>query len=401
MRTSSRPLPPTVLALGLVSLLTDVGSEMIFPLLPLFFAQALGATPAFIGVVEGAADTVSSVLKLYAGRWSDRMARRKPLVTAGYALAALTRPLFAVVGTPTQALLVRVTDRVGKGLRSAPRDALLADAVDARDAGRAFGFHRAMDHTGAVLGPIVATALLAMGFELRAVFAFAVIPGAVAVLLAALVPEAPRSDPPAASSSEEIVKGERLPAPLVRYLKILAIFSLGNATDAFLLLRANELGLSATLIPLLWTELHLVKVGASYFGGRLADRVPRVQVILGGWAVYTVVYLGFAIVSGSVFTWVLFAIYGLYHGLAEPAEKALIQDLAPASLRGTAFGYWNLIKGASALPAGLVIGGLWTLLGARAALVTVALVGATTSVLLFRWWRATPPGAVAGAPPVR
>ncbi|MCC7383203.1 MAG: MFS transporter [Deltaproteobacteria bacterium] len=401
MRTSSRPLPPTVLALGLISLLTDVGSEMIFPLLPLFFAQALGATPAFIGVVEGAADTVSSVLKLYAGRWSDRMARRKPLITAGYALAAFTRPLFAVVGTPIQALLVRVTDRVGKGLRSAPRDALLADAVDARDAGRAFGFHRAMDHTGAVLGPIVATALLAMGFELRAVFAFAVIPGAVAVLLAALVPEARRSDPPAPDPSREIVKDGRLPAPLVRYLKILAIFSLGNATDAFLLLRASELGLSATLVPLLWTELHLVKAGASYFGGRLADRVPRVQVILGGWAVYTVVYLGFAIGSGSALAWVLFAIYGLYHGLAEPAEKALVQDLAPAPLRGTAFGYWNLIKGASALPAGLIIGGLWTLLGAPVALVTVALVGGASSLLLLRWWRALPPSPVAGAPPVR
>lgn len=380
---SSR-LPSTVVALGFTSLLADIGSEMIFPLLPLYLVGTLGAGPTFLGLVEGAADAVSSFLKLLSGYLADIAKRRKPLVVFGYTLAGIARPLVAAATVPWHVLAVRLADRVGKGTRSAPRDALIADAAPPGQAGRAFGFHRAMDHTGAVIGPLVASTLLAAGFPLRTVFWLAAVPslGSILVVLAIREPrrELERLDP-----DRQTRVGAALPRSLKSYLGILALFALGNSSDAFLLLRARDLGVSAAGIPLLWTVLHVTKLLSSYSGGILSDRLPRTRLILGGWLVYAGVYMGLGLARDAIAAWILFAIYGLYYGLSEPAEKALVKDLAPPALRGRAFGCYNFILGASALPASLLVGWLWRAVGPGAALGTGAGLAALAALLLALW----------------
>jgi MFS family permease len=397
----SRPAPDTppaprtlgrnVITLGVVSLLTDASSEMIYPLLPLFLTATLGASAAAVGAIEGAAETTAALLKLASGWWSDRVRRRKPLVVAGYTLASVARPLVAIAGSAAQVLAIRLTDRVGKGIRSSPRDALIADSVDPSLRGRAFGLHRAMDHAGAVIGPLVAWALLAGGVALRNVFWLAAVPGVLAVItLVAGVREGPssrargapaRGGPPPdiniARDTEDAVttparvQSPPLDAPLPQrfwaFLGILLVFTLGNSTDAFLLLRASQLGVPAALVPVLWAMLHVVKSAASTPGGALSDRVGRRPLLVAGWVLYAVVYLGFARAGAAWQAWALFAVYGVHFGLTEGAEKALVADLVPAARRGTAFGWYNLAIGLAALPASLLFGVVWTRLGAPAA----------------------------------
>ncbi len=374
--------------LGFTSLATDIGTEMIFPLLPLFLVGTLGAGAEFLGLVEGLADTVSSLLKLVAGSLSDRLGKRKPLVVFGYALASAARPLVAIATAPWHVLAVRVTDRIGKGLRSAPRDALIADAAEKGGAGRAFGFHQAMDHTGAVVGPLLATALLALGVSVRNVFWLAVVPGVIATLLVLLVKErasTPSATPTATTTATATTTKAPLPAQLKSYLAIVLVFSLGNSSDAFLLLRARELGVTTTLIPVLWTVLNLTKVVSAWLGGDLSDRVPRSRLILIGWAVYAATYLVLGVATESWHAWAIFIVYGAYYGLTEPAEKALVRDIAPAEMRGRAFGYYNLVVGVTALPAGLLTGFLWKTYGHQVALGCGAAIAAVSGVLLLVW----------------
>ncbi len=382
-------LPRTVVLLGFTSLATDIGTEMIFPLLPLFLVGTLGAGAEFLGLVEGLADTVSSLLKLVAGSVSDRLGKRKPLVIFGYGLASAVRPLVAIATAPWHVLAVRVTDRVGKGLRSAPRDALIADAAEKGGAGRAFGFHQAMDHTGAVVGPLIATALLALGVSVRNVFWLAVIPGVIATLLVLLVKERARpatsTSPSTSTSTSTSTSKTPLPARLKSYLAIVLLFSLGNSSDAFLLLRARELGVATALIPVLWTVLNLTKVVSAWLGGDLSDRVPRARLILIGWIVYAATYLVLGVATESWQAWAIFVVYGAYYGLTEPAEKALVRDIAPAEIRGRAFGYYNLVVGVTALPAGLLTGWLWKAYGHQVALGSGAAIAAVSGILLVVW----------------
>lgn len=367
-----------VLALGVVSLLTDVSSEMIYPLLPLFLAGTLGAGAAVIGAIEGAAEAIASLLKLVGGRISDRFGSRKPLVVAGYAIASAARPWVALAGSATQVFAIRLADRFGKGVRTAPRDALIADSVDPAIRGRAFGFHRAMDHAGAVLGPVAAFALLGSGLVgLRGVFAAAAIPAAAAVVVAiAAVREVRRS-------SEAAPARGAIPRPLARFLAAVAVFALGNSTDAFLLLRASQLGVPAPQIPLLWAFFHVVKAGASVPGGALSDRVGRKPLLLCGWGVYAATYLLFGMASQAWHAWGLFALYGLHFGLTEGVEKALVADLAPAEARGTAFGAYHLITGLAALPAALLFGYLWDRIGPAGAFTTGAALAAGAASILW------------------
>jgi MFS family permease len=383
-------LPFTVVALGVTSFFTDVGSEMIFPLLPAFLTS-LGASPAFLGLVEGAADAVASIFKLGIGYASDRFARRKPLVLLGYGLATFARPLMGIAGAPWQVLAVRLTDRVGKGIRTAPRDALISGAVPREQAGRAFGLQRAMDHAGAAVGPLIATVLLGLGWAPRSVFLLAVVPGVLA--LGALLPV--REDPHerAPASVREVA---REPAPALSrsfygYLTIVVLFALGNASDAFLLLRARDLGVPAALIPMLWAVLHVSKVLCSYIGGMLADRLPRTRLVAAGWGVFALVYLGFAAASAAWHVWALFVVYGVYYGLTEPTEKAMVKDLAPPAAQGRAFGWYNFAVGVSAVPAGLITGFVWQSVSPQAALQLGAVVAASASGALIafapRWQR--------------
>ena len=375
------PLHPTVRSLGLVSLLTDVSSEMIYPLLPAFLTGTLRAGPAFLGVVEGLAETVAAFVKLGAGRLSDRLSRRKPLVVAGYSLSSLVRPLVALAAAPVHVLIVRLLDRVGKGVRSAPRDALLTEVTAAADRGRAFGFQRAMDHAGAALGPILASGVLLFTGELRVVFALAAVPAALAVLaLVRGVREEPRGSgvtPVATAASAP------LEPALVRYLVVLAVFTLGNSSDAFLLLRAQQAGVPLALVPLLWTLHHLVKAGAGTWGGALSDRVGRRRVILLGWGIYALAYAGFAVAASPLAIVALFTLYGLFHALTEGAERALVADLAGEATRGRAFGLFHAVTGAALLPASLITGVLWQRLGAPVALGTGAALAALAALGLL------------------
>jgi MFS family permease len=375
-------LPREVKALGVVSLLTDASSEMIYPLLPTFLTTVLRAGPAFVGLVEGAAETVAAALKVVSGRWSDRMGRRKPLAVAGYSLSSLARPLVAVAQAPWHVLAVRVADRVGKGIRGAPRDALIAQVTAPADRARAFGFHRAMDHAGAVVGPLLASALLAWGFTLRTVFALAAVPAVLSVL--ALV-FGVREEPVARARADvaDAAPVGPLPPALRRYLAVVALFTLGNSTDAFLLLRAQEEGVALAGIPLLWAFHHVVKSAASTPGGALADRIGRRRAIAAGWAVYAAAYAGFAVARGPVAMVVLFAVYGLFFALTEGAERALLAELAPHAARGRAFGLFHAVSGIVLLPASLLTGFLWQTFGAPTALLTGAGLAAAACAALL------------------
>lgn len=383
MQSSRSLLPRTVLLLGVTSFFTDIGSEMIFPLLPVFVADTLGGGAAFLGIIEGAADAVASLLKLFSGRAADRLPRRKPLVVSGYALATLVRPLMAVATAPWHALVVRLLDRTGKGIRSAPRDALIADAAEPGAVGRAFGFHRAMDHAGAVVGPLLATLLVALHVPIRSIFWIAAIPGLFALVALALVRETARA--PAASREPSSRPKVPLPSSLKFYLGILLLFSIGNSSDAFLLLRARELGIPLALIPALWAVLHVSKLLWSYFGGIWSDGVPRVRLIIAGWMVFAATYLALGFADRPWHAWALFIVYGAFYGLSEPAEKALVKDLAPEDARGSAFGSYNFIVGMASLPAGLLMGGLWSWQGHRLALTVGALIAMAAALLLVLW----------------
>ncbi len=366
----------------MTSFFTDIGSEMIFPLLPILFADFAGGA-AFLGIIEGAADALSSVLKLYSGRLADRLPRRKPLVLAGYGLSTLVRPLMAVAASPWHALAIRLADRTGKGIRSSPRDALIADAAEPGAVGRAFGFHRAMDHAGAVVGPLIATLLLAMGLNVRPIFWIAIVPGVLAVVALLLVNEAPREN---TEPAKPIARSDApLPRTLKSYLGILALFSIGNSSDVFLLLRARDLRIPLVAIPALWALLHVSKLLWSTVGGIWSDRVPRVHLIVAGWLVYAATYFAFGVADQPWHGWALFIVYGAFYGLSEPAEKALVKDLAPEEARGTAFGSYNFIVGMASLPAGLLMGALWSWGGHQVALVVGALIALGSAFLLGVW----------------
>ncbi|MDQ3034867.1 MAG: MFS transporter [Myxococcota bacterium] len=377
---AKRRLPGAVIALGMTSFFTDLGSDMIFPLLPVLLMQ-LHASATFLGLIEGLADAVASAFKLVSGELADRASKRKPIVLAGYSIAAIVRPLMAFATAPWHVLVIRVSDRVGKGIRSAPRDVIIATAALPGQEGRAFGFHRAMDHAGAVVGPIVATALLAAGVELRTVFLVAIVPGVLSVLCVLAVRE-----PPAPLPSEGAPRARstrRMPTSLRTYLLVLAVFALGNSSDAFLLLRARDLGVPVALIPMLWMVLHVSKLVSSYIGGGWADRVPRRRLVVIGWAVYALTYLALGLATEAWHAWALFVVYGAYYGLTEPAEKALVKELAPDELRGRAYGFYNFIGGAMAVPAGLLTGWVWDAVSPLAALSIGAALAALAAVLLI------------------
>jgi MFS family permease len=370
------PLHRTVRSLGYVSLLTDASSEMIYPLLPAFLTGTLRAGPAFLGVVEGLAETVAAALKIASGGLSDRLPRRKPLVVACYSLSSLVRPLVALAAAPVHVLAVRVLDRVGKGVRGAPRDALVAEVTALEDRGRAFGFQRAMDHAGAMAGPLLATAAMLATDDLRVVFALAAIPAVLAVATLVLGVREERRPRVAVKTAEAGAGSSPLEPALLRYLAVLAVFTLGNSSDAFLLLRAQEAGVAVSAIPALWALHHLVKAGASTWGGTLSDRVGRRRVILAGWGIYALAYAGFALATSSVAIVALFALYGLFPALTEGAERALVSDLAGESTRGRAFGLFHAVTGAALLPASLLTGVLWQRFGAGFALGTGAALAA-------------------------
>jgi MFS family permease len=389
-------IPRPVWFLGLTSLFTDAATEMIYPLLPVYLSRVLGASAVSLGIIEGVAEGVNSLLKVISGYWSDRVRRRRPVVIAGYTVSSLARPFIAITTTWPQVLLIRALDRVGKGIRGAPRDVLLARFATPTTRGRIYGFHRAMDHTGAIVGPLAATAILFFAPErYRLLFALTAIPGAIAVALLFFVEEdaaaepasvrtsAPGTSEPRPTTNHQPPTTNRLPARVIALLGVLLVFGLGNSADAFLLLRLSDALGGATYVPLLWAAIHVVKASLSTWGGGLSDRFGRKQLIIAGWMIYALVYFGFALSTGAAafIGWFLF--YGVYFAFAEGAEKALIADLTPMERRGAAFGWYNAVTGIGALIASIVFGELYEHFGAPVAFMTGAALAGAAAVLLL------------------
>lgn len=393
-----RPVPDrrlgrTVKVLGLVSLFTDASSEMIYPLLPIFLSSVLGAGAAAIGVIEGVAEGTASVLKGFSGYASDRLHKRKGLVLAGYGLSALAKPFFAAADAAWQVLIIRFTDRVGKGIRTAPRDAMIAEGTDEAIWGKAYGFHRAMDTLGAIIGPGIAFllmwALSGQGDDrYRWVFLAAFIPGLVAVCLVLFALREQRF------RSLTRFPGFRLAGFDKRYKMLMAVvilFTLGNSSDAFLLLKSQDVfvqaGISATmvpvLIPLVWLTFNVVYSGVSMPAGMLSDRIGRKETLLVGFFLYSLIYLGFAFAGSAVAVWLLMAAYGVFYGLTEGVMKAFVADLSPADMKGTGFGVYHATDGVSRLLASVIFGVLWQLFGAAAAFLFGGVMSMAAALLLL------------------
>ncbi|MFL5414524.1 MAG: MFS transporter [Myxococcales bacterium] len=363
--------------LGVVSFFGDVASDMVIPLLPAFLVSLGGGAEA-IGVIEGAAEATASVFKYLSGRWADRFRRLLPLAASGYGLSAVVRPILALASAPWQVFAIRCADRVGKGVRTSPRDKLLASSAPPERLAEAYSFHRGMDHLGGAVGPLVASGLLLLWpGRVRLVFAIAAIPGALA--LAALVPVRDLTGA-RASGGDTVRKAAR---PPWRVLVPVLLFTLGNSTDALLLLRAQELGVATALVPVLWALLQVVRAGSSWPLGRLADRLGRKYSLAAGWLLYASCYAGLARASASWHAWALFTGYGLVAGLTEGSERALVASSVPEESRGSVLGVYNLVSGMGLLAASLLAGFLWDEISPAAALFTGALFAALAAGTLL------------------
>jgi MFS family permease len=368
-RPTIRQLPRNVWAVGLTSFFMDISSEMVINILPLFLANVLGVQTSIIGLIEGIAEATASLLKLFSGWFSDRIGGRKWLAVAGYGLSALTKPFFYFASTWEVVALVRWADRVGKGIRTAPRDALVADSVTKETRGLAFGFHRAMDTAGAMVGLVIAGLVVWLAQKnspdlakstFQIVVLISLVPAVLAVLTLALgAKDVPVKGKRAAPKFSLIGMGK----PFTVFLVIVSIFTLGNSSDAFLVLRAQNLGVTVTGILIMMVMFNLIYSLVSTPAGSLSDRIGRRRLIIGGWLVYAVIYLGFAFAQAGWQVWLLYVAYGLYYGMAYGSANALIADLVPENLRGTAYGTYNAVIGLIAFPASLIAGLLWQGLG--------------------------------------
>lgn len=382
-------LPRNVVVAGMVSLFTDVSSEMIVPVLPLFLTGVLGAPLVAVGLIEGVAESTASVLRVFSGWLSDRAGRRKPLIVAGYGLSNLTKPLLALTGAWPQVLALRFADRFGKGVRGAPRDALIADSVDAAVRGRAFGYHRAMDTTGAAIGPLLAAGTLALtAGDARAVFWLASVPGIIAVLLAW---RALRDRPVAPKTAGAPRLGFRdLGRPFALFTAIATLFALGNSSDAFLILRAQDTGMAVAAIPLAYFAFNSLYAIFAAPVGIASDRWGRRPLLIAGYAIFALVYLGFALAPNALVAGALFVVYGLYYALTDGVARALIADLVPPELRATAMGTFSTATGLALLPASVVAGLLWQGVAPWAPFVYGAALAAFAALLLALTRRSGP-----------
>lgn len=390
-RALAPPLDPTVKALGVVTLLNDLSSEVAVRTLPLFLANVLGVKAGVIGLIEGLAESTATLLKVVSGVLADRVGKKKALALWGYGLSGFTKPLlFFAAGWPL-VLVVRVLDRIGKGIRTAPRDALIADVTAPEHRGRAFGFNKAMDKAGAVAGLILAAGILYFGGTGRvaltrenyqALVLLSVVPGIASVfVLARWVRERPAS--PSVQAGSVRVAWRGLDGRFRAYLVMLVIFTLGNSSDAFLMLRAQTLGFRPVEIFLLLTAFNLVITLSSTPAGALSDRLGRRGLIIAGWTIYAVIYVGFAFASSAWHIWALYLGYGLYYGAFQGAASALVADLVPPELRGTAYGLFNGATGVVAFPASLLAGLLWDWYGPPAPFLAggILALGAAVGVL--------------------
>ncbi|MBS1903329.1 MAG: MFS transporter [Bacteroidetes bacterium] len=385
-------LHPNIIWLGIASLFNDISGEIVTRALPLFLSATLGVSATIVGLIEGIADTTSSVLKLVSGWYSDRFRTRKGPTLFGYSLTAVARPLLFWTNTWVLPLVSRFLDRAGKGIRTAPRDALIADSVDSRNRGRAFGIQRTLDPLGAVIGALLAAAVAALFTSdsslsisrdtFKTLIIVASVPSVISVILLALFVRDVKLHGSSGGSRQRANMRDGFSSYFKRYLLILFVFSLGMSSDAFLLLRSSAAGLHPSEIFLLVALFNLVTTVSAYPAGLIADRLGKKRVIVLGWMLYGAIYLGFAVAESSSIVSLLFVLYGLYYGLTEGVEKAFVADLVPADRRGAAYGYFNMVIGLSALPASVGFGALWQVLGPAAAFSVGAGCAVLASVLL-------------------
>ena len=344
---------------GLVSFFMDIGSEMIYPLVPLFLANVLGVSKSAIGLIEGVAESTASILKVFSGYLSDRIGNRKWLMVAGYGLSTLTRPIVALATTWHHVFAFRFFDRFGKGIRGAPRDALIAESTEKEFLGRAFSFHRSLDTMGAVVGPALAFFLLGISSnDYRTVFWLSIIPGIIAVLLIIFfITET--SKPATELSQRPKFTLKHFDWRFKFFVIIAAIFALGNSSDVFLILRAEEKGVPAVMIPVVYLLFNLVYSMSAIPAGIAADRFGKKRVILTGFVLFALLYYGFAVAADATAIWILFGFYGVFMGLTEGIQKAFLATIIPQQFKATAFGVYNTIVGIAMLPASLIGGWLW------------------------------------------
>jgi MFS family permease len=380
-----RRLPSNVWLIGVISLLNDTASDLLYPLIPLYLSAVLMTGAKSLGIIEGIAEATSSILKLGSGVLVDKTHRAKPWIVWGYGLAGFSRPLLSIASSWVGVLGIRMLDRVGKGLRSSPRDALLAASVPPERRGLAFGVHRAMDNAGAVLGPILAAVLLGAGFKVRDLFIISIVPAIVCLGMSLLIRE-PKNLPIATPHSGFSWNFQQLPPNFKRYLLAVVVFTLGNSSNMFLLLRARELGLPEAQVPLAWATISAIAMIFSTPLSALSDRFGRIRSIAAGWLAYGLFYLslGFLSPGNPVLLFGLFAFYGLFLAATEGVEKALVADLAPSAILGKAYGWFNLASGIVLLPASIVFGWLYENAGATVACEFSASCALLSIMLLMR-----------------
>ena len=386
MLSALRSLPRTVWLVGLISLVNDSASEMLYPLIPLYLSSVLMAGPRALGIIEGIAEATASLLKLFSGVVVDRTRRVRPWLIFGYGLAGFGRPLIAFVSSWPMLLVIRFTDRIGKGLRASPRDALLAASAGPNMRGLAFGLHRAMDNAGAVAGPLLAALLLSAGLGLREIFLWSFVPALICFALALNIREP--KDSPAIAAKDFNWRLADMPSEFKRYLIIVAIFTLGNSSNMFLLLRAKELGVSQAQIPLLWAAVSAVAMLFSTPLSALSDRLGRTRLLAAGYLAYGGFYFVLGMIDrGGVALFLLFGFYGLFMAATEGVEKALVADLSPEGLRGTAFGWFNLTVGMLLLPSSVVFGWLYQGVSPLTAFSFSGCCAVLAAALLFGHWQ--------------
>ena len=396
-RDGLRALPRNVWAVSLTSFFMDISSEMVINILPLFLSNVLGVGTGVIGLIEGTAEATASLLKVFSGWLSDRLQARKWLAVAGYGISALVKPFFYFANAWTTVLAVRWADRVGKGIRTAPRDALVADSIDEGQRGLAFGFHRAADTGGAVLGLLIALGVVwaaqSASVELgRHTFQVVVLASLVPAVLAVISLALGAQDVSASGRRERpVIRFKGLGRPFLVFMVIVGLFDLGNSSDAFLVLRAQERGLNVLGILGMLITFNVVYTLVSTPAGSLSDRMGRRKVIIGGWLAYAAIYLGFAVAGAGWHVWVLYALYGVYYGLAYGTSKAMVADLVPVELRGTAYGTYNATLGLLDFPASFIAGllwqgvGPWSGLGPSAPFFFGAALALSAAVLMIVW----------------
>jgi len=373
-------LTPNVIKLGIVSFFADVSSEMIYPLTPIFLTTVLGAPMAIVGIIEGVAEATASIMKTVSGRMSDKIGRRKPFVFVGYSLSAIAKPLIALAGGWALVLIARFADRFGKGLRTSSRDALIADSVDAKMRGRAFGWHRAFDTMGAVIGPLLAILCIKFVGDLRLVFLWALVPGIIGAFVVLFVKERRNVN----GGGSVTFKLSSLSMPFRRYLVAWSVFSVANSSDIFLILKAKQVGYSTALVIAVYAFYNLTYALASPYLGHLSDKMERKNLLVLGLIVFAAVYIGFALAAHSWQLWVLFGIYGLYMAATDGVSKALAIDLVAVKVRATAIGVLGTFSGVAALVASTVAGVLWNVVGSWAAFVYGAVGAIVGSLMLLR-----------------